>query len=559
MKPTDHLLRNLTVTVLAIVLGLVVSGCAQEKAPAVCPECEAYLSVVSTLENTCLSGQSAEVSAKVSGALDILKKAASGAASVSAESVRGARRDWDAIVGQEENSEIRDCLKPIQEALLNCVDRCVANKQASLFPPEMELQLKFKSTEPVSSTVLADRLVLGMKSPPRSRPSKQLLLDTDGWFHDDVATPGAGGQLRAVMHRAVKEGYTAPNDQLTELCLKRAPNPPRHARSSVGLICPDTGVCRELDQLDPGWLVPCDESGDTASFFDSHSLGISFIASAKADSTGQVWMVPSVESLAARRAALHDGFTRFSIDAEALGNMDADGVSLDLWVNGVEVRVEGIPGEFLTQTYEPGEPLHLEFGLENLDFVGRNAGCDSVSTELRFWKASEQVGEPIVLNRAYAALRDGGKITEDINGHQISWSASYEPASTPADYRVIVQSFLLPSWDAMEDLALIQRGIDKLESRRTAINGLNLVYDGRPVVAVMRPPLKNPAWGLALGLRQETGQIRFTFLQGEARQFLAFLMGPASDQNVAAAQLIPRDSYIHVEHNDDSRLSNCFG
>ncbi len=570
MKQTTSLAHILAATLPGIALVLLIAGCDKKPEPAKeaesaarCPECQVYVAAVSTLERTCLSGQSAEASAKISGTLDILKKAASGVASLSEETIRGARNDWDATIGREENRDIRECLKPVQEKLLTCLDRCVANTQASVFPPELNLQLRLTSTAPMSPAFLNDHIVLGMKSPPRARPSKRIEIDSDGWFHDDVATPAEGGQLEALIHRAVKEGYATTADPKTKLCLTRAPTPPPPFSSAIVQVrCPEGGACRDFDELDPGWLALCDDSqlSPTASLFPrQRAAEFSFISSAQAQAPEFIWVVPSIESLAARRNSLHDGYTAFSIDAADLGSMDANGVSLHLRVNDVEVQVEGMPGEFLTKIFDPGKPLHLEFGLENLDFEGRNAGCDSVSAELRFWKGTTQVGKSIVLERSYAALRDGETITQTVDGYQISWSGHYEPPLTPVDWRVFVQSILLESWDALNDPAKVRRRVDKLEATRSALNGLGLVYGGRPVVAVMRPPLTKPSWGLALGLRQETGQIRFTFTQEEAGQFLDFLRAQRSDQNPQASRLIRDDSNRYIERHNVARPSNCLG
>src|SRR5262249_39071802 len=69
--------------------------------------------------------------------------------------------------------------------------------------------------------------------------------------------------------------------------------------------------------------------------------------------------------------------------------------------------------------------------------------------------------------------------------------------------------------------------IGQLQQVQKEIDQLGLVYreGDRPykVVAVLRPPLVNSA-GIALGLLQDTGQIRFTFTQGEAERLKGFVV-----------------------------------
>jgi hypothetical protein len=542
-------------------------GACAPSPPPQCPECQAYVEAVSTLEKTCLSGQSVEASAKLNGALDIFKKAASGDASVSAETIRGARSDWDAAIGRAENHDIRDCLKSVQDKLLACIDKCVAAKQSSLtpaniFPAELGMEIKLAASAAQDPSLMRDGIVLGVKSPPRLRPEKTLSLLPDGFFYDDVSTPDVGGRIDAFIHRAVKEGHavSADDSQLTRICLTRSPKPPASAPPVVRLDCADGPECGKFDELDPGWMANCDAGAPAAAhaWLRRSGLEIPFIQSAAAQ-TAKIWEVPDIESLAKRRGELRDGYTAFAIDSTDLQAVMANGVSLHLRVNGVEVRVEGMPGEYLTRIFNPQKPFHLEFGLQNLDFAGSTAGCDQVTAELRFSNGPTRVGKPVILERAYAALRDGEPLTVTADGHHFTWSAHYERPLAAVDYRVFVQSFLLDSWDTVKDRDKVRNGVGELEAERRRVDHLHLVYQGMPVVAVMRPPLSRPSWGLALGLRQPTGQIRFTFAKDEARQFQSFLSAQRKPSNPEAMAALRADSYIYIEQPDVSRPSTCVG
>ena len=120
---------------------------------------------------------------------------------------------------------------------------------------------------------------------------------------------------------------------------------------------------------------------------------------AMATTDDRVWSIPSLDSLLARRAAneLRDGFTVFTIEFAAKLGVDADAVALDLTVNDTPVLVEGLPAELQPRHFDPDQPFKVQFGLQNLDFEGRYAGCDRITSRLSFYKAGEPVGTPITL------------------------------------------------------------------------------------------------------------------------------------------------------------------
>jgi hypothetical protein len=322
-------------------------------------------------------------------------------------------------------------------------------------------------------------------------------------------------------------------------------------------------LCTTFDPLDPGYLALCDPRVEFRSkepeLIRTAASNFSFIPSAQAETAERVWVVPSLESLASRKTTTHDGYTVFTLESMDLGNLNADGVSLHLRVNDVEVRVEGLPSEMLTRVFNAQKPFRMDFGLQNLDFDGKLGGCDIVKAELRFWKNGDPVGVPIVLQRLYAALRDGETLTFNTEqDYHFTWSARYERPSKPVDYRVFISSILFNSWDDLKDRGHVEREIAKLEVIRHDIDQLHLVHEGQPIVAVMRPPLSKPSWGLALGLRQETGQIRFTFTKPEAERFHAFVRAQRALGKPTIERLFRTDSYLYIERPNVERPSLCF-
>jgi hypothetical protein len=109
----------------------------------------------------------------------------------------------------------------------------------------------------------------------------------------------------------------------------------------------------------------------------------------------------------------------------------------------------------------------------------------------------------------YAALRNVGSSEIKTDKGAFTWSARYEVSNAQGkgtDWRVFVRSA------PRAELA-------QLEKARQDIDDLGLAYPegghDYPVRAVLRPPLL-AGWGLALGLVQPSGQIRFTFTSDEA-------------------------------------------
>lgn len=79
-----------------------------------------------------------------------------------------------------------------------------------------------------------------------------------------------------------------------------------------------------------------------------------------------------------------------------------------------------------------------------------------------------------------------------------------------------------------------------------------------PLVAVVRPPLSNSSFGLALGIVQPTGQIRFTFGRDEAMRLKTFAIS-ARQTSAAARRIISADPSPYLERLNADRHYACAG
>jgi hypothetical protein len=80
------------------------------------------------------------------------------------------------------------------------------------------------------------------------------------------------------------------------------------------------------------------------------------------------------------------------------------------------------------------------------------------------------------------------------------------------------------------------------------LDGQRLTYNGQKVVGVIRPPRTvkpdgTAAYGLATGLIQENGQVRFTFSEEDAHKLAAFMIAQRK-RGSEAARVIHSERYI---------------
>jgi hypothetical protein len=395
-------------------------------------------------------------------------------------------------------------------------------------------------------------------SVPAKRWANYLGLHPEGYYSEQFDTPGKTSAFYALVTRKVETGYTG-QPRVTSFCLRRSDHPPDKAKQGTAVM-----QCKEGDQPcgafgadDEGLLTLSSACGRINGPEKSGSIsGVSPFANlvfgtAAAASQERVWSIPSLDSLLARKSAnvLRDGFTIFTIQSAQKLDARADAVSLDLAVNDTPVLVEGLPAALQPYDFDPEQPVKLKFGLQNLDFDGRYAGCDTITARLQFYKGGDAVGAPLSLDLRYAALRNVEASAIQTEKGIFTWSASYEvsnPQNKRTDWRVFVRT--APRTELAE-----------LQLARQQINDLGLVHstDGHdyPVHAILRPPLHRH-WGLALGLLQPSGQIRFTFTNDEARELKKFAKQKWRESG-AVRRLFDPDPDLYQEPIDVDRRYSC--
>jgi TIR domain len=434
------------------------------------------------------------------------------------------------------------------------------------FPETLDLKFSLEPLNPNDPNLSKDQVYFSVQRPLDDGERRKLVLQDDGFYRQDkVRTPLPNEPFYAVFSRSpVSAQRVSGAPAYTVICLRRADAPPETtARNQAVLRCKEGDQACKVDQIvDPGWLkaaADCrrnTEPRSPAGLWHATRFASLFTTEAVAAPGGPVWTVPSLETLTEQKSQdrLRDGFTTFTIEAAADTKIEGDAISLDLRVNDTPILIEGLPADLRRRSLKPDQPLKVTFGLQNLDFDGRYAGCDRVEARLLFYKDGETVGAPIVLPLYYAALRDATRTDIATDQGKFTWSAGYTLARprdaqgrTQEDWRVFL-------------ISVDRKEIDRLEKMREDIARLGLVLnrDGQkyPVVAVVRPPLRTNAFGLALGIVQPTGQIQFTFSKDDAAGLLAFAKD-ARLKNPAARNLIADSAFMYLEPPNIDRRYAC--
>ena len=86
-------------------------------------------------------------------------------------------------------------------------------------------------------------------------------------------------------------------------------------------------------------------------------------------------------------------------------------------------------------------------------------------------------------------------------------------------------------------------------------DGLGLNFEGRPLVAVMRPPLTQLSYGLAIGMVEETQQIRFTYDRDTAIRLKEFLLKQRA-QGGKYRSTIAHDTFLYSIRGDKSYMAS---
>lgn len=330
-------------------------------------------------------------------------------------------------------------------------------------------------------------------------------------YSENVYWPASGNRpIKATAARLVRASASvddAPGDM--KFCIARNPAPPPdHTPFEIHMRCVEGGQC-VLDQNDYQWAVNADcsdKSNRSHSFFGFTTEVHAQTREEHAKRPG--WSVPSLTTLRQMTDRQRVGYTEFSIKSSPIpGTGNADSLRYTIFANGLPLYIDGRPPEDMFARFNAAAGLDFSFGLENLSFSGADGGCENIDAQLEFLSRGQLVKQ-VRLSRHYAALRDAA--TEQVassDGLKFAWSGRYVKPKNE---------------DRAEIFVVSTTDINEASRAKASIGKAHLSYDGMEVVGVMRPPLNKPVYGVVIGLRQSTGQIKFTFDVGYANRVLAW-------------------------------------
>lgn len=526
MKPVDFKSSSMIAAALAIAIAspaLAQNPTAGADA-ALAARRQQMLNLLAAAQTTCLSSQTTTQAVTLSGLVASLVRRVSGAIGFTqqSETIRGAARDLPPQYRLIEDDHIRACMDKYSAAYIGLASNAtpVANTSVA-WPEPIDVHLNLLAgarTRPARSgiiqinvqstagTVLTDRLAM---QDPRGL----------AYYDARIRYPAANEVVRGTLVPETSDSYLSSNrPTITSLCFGRSTilPPPQSLRYEefdcvLGKSCKSAGHAA-------GWLHVCTnqvaeiDRGAVRSDADVPAV----IPAGVVSDTRQKWIVPSIASLASGNPQ-GVGYTIFTLDTGMFRDPAITSVTLDVDVNGMPVLEEGLEPDERPIANDPTAPLSISFALQTLDFVGAQGGCDRIGVALQPQGKAGAIGPPVHLALGYVALRDVLSQKLPVGGKDLVWSAGY--VVPDKEWRALseLRSFTFAVADDTARAAAAQAA----SAGKAALDALYLTYDGASVVGVIRPPRTiqpngTAAFGLAAGLVQPNGQVRFTFSQADA-------------------------------------------
>lgn len=403
------------------------------------------------------------------------------------------------------------------------------------------VQLRF-SYQPAGSAqvTLDDTLRVNMKTARRVVDGERLAQQPSGYYSYNTGYPDGSEQLQGTLARELRRSSLLETPGAARFCLKRPATLEPSSDQHVHLDCVENDACK-LHFPSPKWLELC--AADTPK--TTRLFGLMPLAHA-ADTTRR-WSVPSAKTLAAHAGELKGvGYTLFNLDTDVFRDPAVIGVEVDVRVNGVAILEDGLAPSLRPVPNDPAKPFRHSFALESLDFEGAQAGCEAIVLTLRAVLAGGKTATaPSVATLPYVALRDAPAQSVALGKGTLNWSARYVVPADEWSHEAFITSVGYAA-SAGETAAASAR--QRAVQLKRDFDRLGLRFQGRPLVAVIRPPLTlsgdRLAYGVTAGVVQPSGQVRFTFSAQEAHA-IGDTMLAARAASAPAKRVIDAQKYVY--------------
>ena len=417
---------------------------------------------------------------------------------------------------------------------------------SKMFPPNPVQESVLRSRVSLALDVAPDSFQLFHKEGQPDFKLWELLpdeIDAHGVYYNsanpnfpyrDTLNLKQGSRSQAYIKLAPRQGDTRGSEQPFDykICLQAgAKLPSDGGHSGIVLSCAK-GVCTPAKPDDPGFVVGVD--CDAKSNSTGGTLPIVLAAEQTQPTREPGWNVPSAMTLQKMNDSERPGYTLFDVAFTPQGKAaQADKYYFALRINGQPVYIDGLSHGLEKAALQQGVVNHITFALENLNFTGEFQGKEKLHLSVFFLTKDSA---PIVqeLDREYIALRNAEPLSLDTSVGSFHWIGNYVAPKNQNKYEVLLASSDCgdpPRKDCVDRAVNAKRQFDKA--------GMKL--GEKPVVMIVRPPLrKHQAYGLAFGVVQPTGQVQFTFDEGEASQACQWAASQAGKGSVGS--LIQRDA-----------------
>lgn len=500
-------------------------------------------------QQSCLSGSTESAGVKLDFDSDLTQKLKleSGIASTKAS---GAVTYLNEQVRQVQDDKIRRCLEEQMPQIRACI---LGDCEQAALPKVVDF--KFSNPQPQGtedSGLFLPTVHFAIQNRVRQ---KILVLQDDGYFLDSIELFKKGESRLGQIAFQVRESHLA-SQQPVEFCLQRAsqidPQWPNYTQFECSL-----GKGCKHNPLSPKWFELCDIKSVAIAHSTSWSQQLisAVFPPAFAQGRDNAWAVPTLDTLTSRLGSedlVGIGYTEFTLTSDAPLGIDADSYYFDLMVNGQPILIDGLSGDYSVQPYDPDKALDLKFALQNLNFSGVRDGCDQISLSMHFLKDQQLLDESIEWQRSYVSLRNAATKTLILNGVSISWEGNYIRAPREYDTEVFVNSILVsPTLDLLAHKDAINSTQKTIGQMKDKFDVAGLLFEDKPLVSVIRPPLSQISYGLAVGIVENTGQIRYTFANDFAKRLHAFLL-EKRQEGEAFKKIIRHDSFLYSLRGDKS-------
>lgn len=466
------------------------------------------------------------------------------------EQIRGASRDLPASAQLIENDSIRNCIndkiKPIFALAVQVFQPASGN---TAWPNPIDFRFNFIRGPSRNTQMYTEVLRADLQTHAGPVQDRLIVQDPQGsaYFNLRLGYPLPGETISGIItaERFANAHLTTTRAIITNVCFQRPSQFPNGQSAKFDFFdCQEGKACRP-SQRATGWLNPCNPPHAEHRGWLEPLLGGVVRAEARdqadaASAETPFWSVPSLTALT-QRGVEGVGYTVFTIQTDAFRQSEITGVEVDLSVDGIAINEDGLPPELRPVANDSRNPFVSRFALQTLDFEGAQGGCDRIELALRPVMASGRKGKPLTSSLGYVALRDVVPRVQPLGDATLQWNAAYITPQREWRNLAEVGSYSYTPGDP----ASMQRMVQRIEEDKRWLDKQGWTFHGKRIVGVIRPPRivqagHPPAFGLAAGLIQENGQVRFTFSDSDARQLAVFMIAQRRRGADAARVIYPK-------------------